>query len=108
MKSRIIATIFAWFFGTFGINNFYTGNKVKGIIDLAAIFGPALLALPFAVITQNFETVPLFWVGLSCFCAVIVTIVNYVRGFMYLWCDTDTEFNDKFVINNKSKKILTD
>ena len=67
MKSRIIAALLAFFLGGIGINNFYTGHKKEGIIDI--IF---------------------FWTG-------IPAIVNLVRAVMYIWCNTDEEFVKKYV-----------
>lgn len=68
MKSRFIAFIFAWLFGGIGINNFYTGHIVLGVLDIV-------------------------------FCwTCIPAIINLIRGILYLFCDTDEEFNTKYVI----------
>lgn len=75
MKNRFIAAFFAFVFGTFGINNFYTGRTSTGVIDCV-----------ISVILSWTIIVP-----------VVVTIINTVRGCQYLWCNSDEEFCQKYV-----------
>jgi len=75
MKSRLHAAVFAFFFSTFGINNFYTKHTTLGIVDILV-------------------SVLLCWTFVA---PVIVSILNVVRGCQYLWCDSDEEFNRKYV-----------
>ena len=87
MKSRFSAAILGLTLGIFGINNFYTNNVSKGIIDILV-------------------SVLLSWTVIA---PLIVTLINTVRACQYLWCIDDYEFNNKYVagMNNK-QQILTD
>ena len=75
MKSRFSAAILAFFLGVFGINNFYTKQNRKGIADVLI-------------------SVLLCWTVIA---PSVITVLNIVRGCQYLWCNTDEEFNSKFV-----------
>lgn len=77
MKSRYTAAIFAFLLGGIGINNFYTNNNTKGIVDCLV-------------------SILLCWTIIA---PLTVSIINLVRGCKYLWCDTDEQFNIKFVKN---------
>lgn len=68
MKNRFVAAFFAWFLGGIGINSFYTGHTARGVIDILFC-----------------------WTG-------IPAIVNAVRACVYLWQDSDEEFNRKYCI----------
>ncbi len=74
MKNRLFAAIFAFLFGTFGINNFYLGHTTKGIIDLLV-------------------SVLLCWTVVA---PGIIALLNVVRGCQYLWCSSEEEFTKKF------------
>lgn len=67
MRNRIVAFMFSWFLGGFGINNFYTGHIALGVLDI--IF---------------------CW---TC----IPAVINFIRGILYLCCSSDEEFNTKYV-----------
>lgn len=34
MKNRFVAAVFAWLLGFIGLNNFYTGHPVRGVVDI--------------------------------------------------------------------------
>ena len=36
MKNRFVAAVFAWFLGFIGLNSFYTGHTVRGIVDIVS------------------------------------------------------------------------
>ena len=75
MKSRYTAAFFAFLLGGLGINNFYTNNTGKGVVDCLV-------------------SVLLCWTVIA---PVTVSIINLVRGCKYLWCNTEEEFNIKYV-----------
>lgn len=66
MKNRFVAAVFAWFLGFIGLNNFYTGHYVRGVIDI--IFS---------------------W-------TLIPALVNKIRACCYLWQDNDKEFTCRY------------
>lgn len=79
MRSRFIATFFAFFFGWFGLNNFYTRSKVFGVLDIFMdIFG---ICLGFKISAWGFALLGLVW------------FINFVRGISYLFVDSDEEFD---------------
>ena len=79
MKNRLFGFLLAVLLGTFGINNFYVGKTKEGIIDVLA-------------------SVLLCWTFVA---PVVISVLNLVRGCMYLWCPTDEEFNEKFCVAKK-------
>lgn len=76
MKNRFIATFFAFFFGGIALNEFYVGNTKTAIIEL-------VLSILFC-----------WCFGLG---PLVVGIINTVKGCMYLWCNSNDEFIDKYV-----------
>lgn len=75
MKNRFVAAFIAFTLGTLGINEFYCGNKTRGIIECLL---SVILSWTFVV-------------------PIVISIINYVRAYQYIWCDSDEEFNNKFV-----------
>lgn len=86
MKNRFVAAFIALTLGTFGINEFYTNNKTRGVWEVI-----------FSVLFCWTIIAPL-----------VVTIINFVRAYQYIWCDTDQEFNEKYVYGYNNKINLND
>ena len=84
MKNRFVAAFFAFYFGVIGLNNFYTNNKGKGVTDVLV-------------------SVLLCWTILA---PCVVAVINLVRGIEYIWCNSNEEFNEKFVDGFKANKTL--
>ncbi len=75
MKKALYAAILAFIFPCLGINNFYTKNTTRGVLDCVL-------------------SVLLCWTGIV---PLIIAIINIVRGCNYLWCDSDEAFNLLYV-----------
>lgn len=65
-KSRIAAGVFGILLGGIGVNNFYLGKTGLGIVDILFC-----------------------WTG-------IPSLVNLIRGILYLVCSDDEEFVSKY------------
>lgn len=79
MKNRFIAALFAWMFGWMGLNLLYTNNTKMFIFE-------CIMAVLF------------FWTAII---PALIYVTNIIYAICYLWCNTDEEFNLKYVSKNE-------
>jgi hypothetical protein len=82
MKSRFVAFILAVIWSALGINEMYVGNITLGICEACISILSCILAT--------------FW-GFFVIPILVITVINIICGWRYIWCNSDEEFNEKYV-----------
>ena len=102
-KSRIAAGIFALFFGTIGVHQFYLGNAFSGILRIVGSFMWIFILIGFNPLSNlnNLGTIitivgPFFLVGL------LVWIQGIIEGINYLTM-SDEQFDEKYVQKTRKR-----
>ena len=102
-KSRIAAGIYALFFGTIGVHQFYLGNAFSGILRIVGSFMWIFILIGFNPLS-NLDKLgmiitivgPFFLVGL------LVWIQGIIEGINYLTM-SDEQFDEKYVRKTRKR-----
>ena len=55
-KSKVVAALLAWFFGCWGVDQFYLGNKKHGIISVVlTLLGIGILVTPIWSLVRTIQ-----------------------------------------------------